>query len=173
MLSPGTLVAVTLSSSGMTGAPTTSDLAAGVSSELSGLGLTVVSQLINAPGEVNAILTGQWLHYDFTAGLTVRVDNADTFTAASDVAAIVAQTFQDQGATYPSAVQGQITRTVVAPTTGGSWLDSIAAGFSSIGSVGSALQTDAQLLIVGLLLLLGVLIFALAPHSGEIATAFA
>jgi hypothetical protein len=127
-----------------------------VSDELAQIPMGVRSVSIHSPDLVSAVLSGQWVTYRYDA--VVVVQTRVEYAALDDVRAIVVHVFADQGGSLPSGSSVALTGADVQPSSGGSLFDrAVAAAAAPAG----ALNTDFQILIVGLVLVaaVGVAVF--------------
>lgn len=148
------------------------DLLSGVASALSLIPLQVTNSSISTPDIITGIVTGQWLHYEYVA--TVTVKTPIDYGSGDDVASIVAHAFESVTDTQPSSYAQ--TNTQAVDTTGGapavSWWDSLWAGTAALGA---GVQSDIHWLLVGIVAIVVVLVFAIAwgPNSQHLVAAAA
>ena len=172
MVLAGSIVTVTLSGE-VQGVLTATDLQSDVSATLIRAGLPVRSIAIDNGGEVANFLTFRWLHYLYTA--TVVVEAPGDFDSPDDIGGIVQHAFYTATGLYPQSAVSAITTAAAAAAVlpFGTAAPAIDWGkyLPSLQTFADSLHLDVRVLALGLLALVGVLIFALAPHAGTITKA--
>lgn len=113
---------------------------------------TVRSIKATIPGLVAGVLSGQLYTYDYTIDVTLE----SPLSTAADVETLVRQVAESITG-YP--LQSITSQPATAPTPSGqaaTWLDSVT-------NFGSGIQTDVQLLSIGLIIVLIVLVIVVGP----------
>jgi len=177
MVPSGAFVTVDLAGV-VTGLQTTTDLEAAIATELGQVPFVVRSVRVVSPDLVTALLSGQWYHYRYSARVVVQTQTA--YAQLDDVRSIVFTVFYDATGSTPSGssivVAGGDTPPGAEPPDAGSlswfgsWFGSLGDAIAGLGSrvagvpadVGRAVQTDVQILIVGVVVVAAVGVAVLA-----------
>ena len=172
MVAAGSIVTVTLSGE-VQGVLTATDLQSEVSATLIRAGLPVRSIAIDDGGALDNFLTFRWLHYLYTA--TVVVEAPGDFESPDDVGGIVQHAFYTATGLYPQSAVSAITTAAAAAAVLPFGTAAPAIDWSkylpSLQTFADSVHLDVRLIVIGLLALLAVIVFALAPHAGTITKA--
>jgi hypothetical protein len=136
------------------------DIKSGVADLLEASGLHVVAFTLAGPDIVSALVTGQWLHYSYDGSIVVQT--AGAYDAASDVGAIVNNAIWQVTGILPTTSTATVSQRPPTAPAVTNWWDSLT---GSVTTIGNALQIDAQIVLVGLILILIALVVFVGPTA--------